>query len=270
MDSEEKKGEYYIIIPPEIRTDKRLLPLEKMLYGEIATLSKKKGYSYATNQYFAEIYGVTTRTITKSISNLEKYNYITIKLENKNNKTNETERRIYIKLGVPLEVDFYPPRSEFLPPLEVDFHHNIYKDNIYKYNNKMDSLQDNINYIDREKLGVYEKESIKNEFLENFNEYKDLVCKATGLDKFQVDNLILPSKLRKRDIRKLIKKVEESDYLMGKLPNTPKISTFSSEHCLNLILADNYKNRDSKKKRIDKTEEIKENLRKWEEEYKDD
>ena len=49
---------YYSIIPAHVRYDKELKPMEIIMYGELTALSNKYGYSYASNNYFAELYNV--------------------------------------------------------------------------------------------------------------------------------------------------------------------------------------------------------------------
>lgn len=66
-----------------------------MLYGEITALTGKEGYCFATNKYFAELYHVTTETISRWISHLNKLGFI--KVEILRNKKNEIlQRRIFI------------------------------------------------------------------------------------------------------------------------------------------------------------------------------
>ena len=50
---EKNTPNYFGILPANVRYDKRLKPMEKILYTEITALANKKGYCYATNSYFA-------------------------------------------------------------------------------------------------------------------------------------------------------------------------------------------------------------------------
>ena len=43
---------YYSILPSKVRYAENLSANEKILYSEIVVLAKKKGYCYATNDYF--------------------------------------------------------------------------------------------------------------------------------------------------------------------------------------------------------------------------
>lgn len=69
---------YYAIIPAEVRYDKDLPPNAKLLYGEITALCNKEGYCFASNEYFANLYGVSKRSITGWIAALADKGYITV------------------------------------------------------------------------------------------------------------------------------------------------------------------------------------------------
>ena len=70
--NEESKNNYYAIIPATVRYNKDLKPNEKLLYGEITALANSKGFCFASNRYFAELYKVTIHTVSQWISHLEK------------------------------------------------------------------------------------------------------------------------------------------------------------------------------------------------------
>jgi hypothetical protein len=88
------KPNYYAIIPSEVRYS-NLKPNAKLLYGEITALSGKLGYCYATNNYFADLYGVSKNTISSWISDLKKLGFINVILE-RNTKKQIIKRRIGI------------------------------------------------------------------------------------------------------------------------------------------------------------------------------
>lgn len=72
----EQEPNYYAIIPAEVRYDGDLIPNAKLLYGEITALCNKKGYCWATNEHFAELYKTSEKTISRWVKNLEDKGYI--------------------------------------------------------------------------------------------------------------------------------------------------------------------------------------------------
>jgi len=77
----EEKPNYFAIIPAEVRYNPNINANVKLLYGEISALSNKYGYCVATNEYFASLYNVSTRTITDWIKALEDMTYIESKID---------------------------------------------------------------------------------------------------------------------------------------------------------------------------------------------
>jgi uncharacterized phage protein (TIGR02220 family) len=71
---------YYAIIPADVRYDKELSPNAKLLYGEITALCNEKGYCWASNAYFSELYEIHNKSISRLISQLEKKGYIKIEM----------------------------------------------------------------------------------------------------------------------------------------------------------------------------------------------
>lgn len=76
MNNKNEMPNYYAIIPAFVRYDKSLNASAKLLYGEITALTNKKGVCWASNAYFAELYGVSKKTISIWIKNLIDNNYI--------------------------------------------------------------------------------------------------------------------------------------------------------------------------------------------------
>jgi hypothetical protein len=72
---------YYAIIPANVRYDDSLTPNAKLLYGEITALCNERGYCWATNGYFAELYNVSKVSVSKWIGNLKDSGYISIEME---------------------------------------------------------------------------------------------------------------------------------------------------------------------------------------------
>ena len=83
--SEYERPTYFATIPSTVRYDKELPPNAKLLYGEITALGYANGYCYASDQYFAELYGVTVKCVQNWLKALESKGYIEIhqlKVEN--------------------------------------------------------------------------------------------------------------------------------------------------------------------------------------------
>ena len=87
---------YYGILPANVRYDKNLKPMEKIMYSELTALCNKNGYCNATNSYFAELYEVSKNTVSLWIGDLEKAGYIKTKLIYEPGTKNIKERNIYI------------------------------------------------------------------------------------------------------------------------------------------------------------------------------
>ena len=73
---QEKRPNYYAVIPATVRYAAELKANEKLLYAEITALSNKDGYCWASNNYFAELFDVTSQTVSGWISNLVDQGYI--------------------------------------------------------------------------------------------------------------------------------------------------------------------------------------------------
>lgn len=74
--SEPGNGNYYAVIPAEVRYDSGLSANAKLLYGELTSLCNRTGYCWAANSYFAKLYGLSERTISRLIGQLEEAGYI--------------------------------------------------------------------------------------------------------------------------------------------------------------------------------------------------
>ena len=93
--NEENQISYYSVIPATVRYDTNLKASEKLLYGEITSLTNKKGFCYAKNKYFADLYNVTTVSVSRWISHLQELGYIEIEIIRNENKE-ILKRNIYI------------------------------------------------------------------------------------------------------------------------------------------------------------------------------
>jgi hypothetical protein len=83
---------YYAIIPASVRYDKRIKANAKLLYGEITALSNQEGFCWSDNNYFALLYDVDHKTISRWISQLENFGYLRSIVD----KINGNSRKIFI------------------------------------------------------------------------------------------------------------------------------------------------------------------------------
>jgi predicted transcriptional regulator len=74
----EVEPSYYAIIPSSVRYNNKIPANAKLLYGEITALCNKKGFCYASNKYFANLYNVANNTASSWISSLVSEGFIRI------------------------------------------------------------------------------------------------------------------------------------------------------------------------------------------------
>ncbi|MDR3168528.1 MAG: helix-turn-helix domain-containing protein [Candidatus Peribacteria bacterium] len=67
-----ERPSFYAILPANIRYAEDLSEFQKLLYAEITALATKEGYCFASNSYFAELYGKCDNRISKMVSDLAK------------------------------------------------------------------------------------------------------------------------------------------------------------------------------------------------------
>jgi hypothetical protein len=97
---EKEQPNYFAIIPADVRYAD-IPPNAKLLYGEITALCNKEGYCWASNKYFADLYGVHAVTVSGWVSLLVEGGFITLKLAK--NETEDlgitSQRKIYLVKG---------------------------------------------------------------------------------------------------------------------------------------------------------------------------
>lgn len=84
----------YIYIPYKIMSDKKISNFSKILFGTLYGLSRQEGYCWATNSFLGKLLCKSNRTITKSIAELFKNNYIYV--DYKDAKMYSSGRKIFI------------------------------------------------------------------------------------------------------------------------------------------------------------------------------
>lgn len=94
MQEVQSKPGYYAILPAGVRYDKRLAPMERILYAEITALAQKDGSCWAKNSYFCELFEASESTVRRWVSNLQKCGYILTEPVTENGKI--IGRRIFL------------------------------------------------------------------------------------------------------------------------------------------------------------------------------
>lgn len=96
MSDVKESPNYYAIINAKVRYDKSISPNAKLLYGEITALCNIKGYCWASNKYFSELYKVNRSSITHWIKQLVDAGHIRQQLIYADGQPNIKERRLYL------------------------------------------------------------------------------------------------------------------------------------------------------------------------------
>ena len=93
------KPNYYAILTSEVRYNENLTPNAKLLYAEITALINMNGECFASNKYFADLYGKSKTTISKWVSELVKEGFVEVKLTYKEGSKEINNRYIRILKG---------------------------------------------------------------------------------------------------------------------------------------------------------------------------
>tara|TARA_R100000781_G_scaffold23563_1_gene17374 strand:- start:1466 stop:2059 length:594 start_codon:yes stop_codon:yes gene_type:complete len=155
-----EKPNYYAVIPAEVRYSS-LKPNAKLLYGEITALSGKLGYCYATNNYFAELYGVSKNTISSWISDLKKLEFITVVVE-RNDKKQIIKRCIGItkKIDTPILKKMKGNNTSINNTSNINITKEKFISEVMTFDYPKDMLEDFINYwTEGKKKMRYQKQS---------------------------------------------------------------------------------------------------------------
>ena len=152
---------YFAIIPADVRYDKDLRPNEKLLYGEITALSDKHGYCWATNRYFAELYEVTPKCVSKWINHLIEKGYLFSKIIYEEDGKTVSQRIICVR---PITLQEEPPirQKEDTPIHQKEDTLSIKSSNII--------IQDNNNTRVNDKE-INKESQLKNDFEELWKLY---------------------------------------------------------------------------------------------------
>ena len=145
---------YYAVIPANIRYDESLPPNAKLLYGEITALCNAEGYCWASNKYFAELYGVSTISISKWINALASRGYISSEIIYKEG-TKQIDKRYITIVCDPIKEKFNTPKTNVCDPIKEKFNTPIkekLKDNNTSFNNTFNTTNECI-YVPDKNVG---------------------------------------------------------------------------------------------------------------------
>jgi len=106
------KPSYWAVLPAAIRYDPEIPAFAKLLYAEISALTEAKGYCFAANDYFVQLYGMAERTLQRHLRSLEKAGYIRIQ----DGQGGKTVRKIYAGVN-PLAA--YPDKNDGVTPTKM-------------------------------------------------------------------------------------------------------------------------------------------------------
>ena len=163
---EEQQKAYYAIIPANVRYDKDLAPNAKLLYGEITALCNEKGYCWASNQYFAELYGVSVLSIKRWVNSLVAKGYVYRTLTYKPNSKEVDKRILSIDGGI--KIDTTSVQECYDPSIKKDTSSSIKNDT--DNNTSINNTFNNTNIYKEKNI---KKESV-NSVIAEYTENKDL------------------------------------------------------------------------------------------------
>lgn len=102
MNEQSKALNYYMVIPAQVAYNNDLAPIARLIFGELHTMANTYQHVFISNAGLAERFGISKRTVSRYISELEKVGYISTEITFKEG-TKEIERReIFIAESVKL------------------------------------------------------------------------------------------------------------------------------------------------------------------------
>jgi hypothetical protein len=187
------------------------------MYGEITAMSAKEGYCWASNGYFAKLYGVDKRTITRWITNLKDCGFVTLDLIYYTNSKRVRKRKITLvkefsprMTSLSLGDDDNVSRAVddiVLPPIDA---------NVQDNNTSINNIKKNSTRVSTTRATEVSPQK-QHPILDTIDIYHNTCCslmhyKYNQKDLFSITNFINTV----GDVKGYFEKVNESDFLSGR------------------------------------------------------
>lgn len=171
----EENRSYFAVLPANVRYDNRLKLLSRILYAEITALCNEKGFCWARNKYFADLYGVSTKTISTCISQLKECGYIDIEMIYKEGSKEIVNRYLRI-CNEGIEKIFHTPMEENVKENNININNTSNKKTkgtSEKLEEKLPEIIKNLNldeeYVELTKSWLKYKRDIKEGYKSEFS-----------------------------------------------------------------------------------------------------
>lgn len=204
---------YFAIIPANVRYDENLTANAKLLYGEITALANEKGYCWAANTYFAQLYGVSKTSVSKWIKQLVDKGYIRSQIIYKEGTKEILNRYLTIVVGgIEEKLNGYPTfinegvEDKLSTPIEEKL-----KDNNTITNNTINNTLDN-NTISKDIVSNTKVQQV----IDKWNELglQKLISINKGTNRYKLLNTRL-KEYGQDKILQAIENIKYSDFLKG-------------------------------------------------------
>ena len=180
--------------------------MEKILYTEITALSNSKGYCYATNSYFANLYDVHKNTAGTWINKLEKLGYIKSKIIYETGTKNVKERQLFIVTPINEKIDRYQQKD--CDPINKKIDTPINEKIDTPINKIIEDNNTRINNTSSNKKKINKKENVEIIKIKSVYESKEFEKAFYDFIDMRVEIKKVPTK---RAMEMIIKKLEKVD-----------------------------------------------------------
>jgi len=85
---------FWVVIPHYVLSDPHITAGDKILYGELSSLTRKDGRCYATNSHFIEVLAMSERSVRNGLNRLQDAGYIQVETKHSKNGKKGTWRTI--------------------------------------------------------------------------------------------------------------------------------------------------------------------------------